>query len=83
MREFVWVTADADEPLLPVLGVLGWDERVCFATDFPHADGAGAGAVDAVRRIGLAPDVEAGVLGVNALALYGDRLARRMREGWG
>jgi predicted TIM-barrel fold metal-dependent hydrolase len=78
----LWVTAEPDEPLLRHACSLGWGTRVCFATDFPHADCVPSGAVRHVGDgNGLEKTAAARFLGTNALEFFGDRLAARMRLG--
>jgi len=74
-----WLTFEVDERTLPVALDLGWEDNVCFATDYPHFDAVFPGAVDAVRAHGLAPEAEHKVLADNALAFYGDRLRRLVK----
>jgi uncharacterized protein len=71
-----WLTFEVDERALPAVLDLGWAQNVCFASDFPHFDAPFPGAVEAVRKRGLDPDVERALLGDNALAFYGERLRR-------
>jgi predicted TIM-barrel fold metal-dependent hydrolase len=71
-----WLTFEVDERTLPVALDLGWEDNVCFASDYPHFDAVYPGAVDAVRAHGLDPVKERKVLGDNALAFYGERLRR-------
>jgi predicted TIM-barrel fold metal-dependent hydrolase len=76
LRDSVWLTAEPDEPLLPLAGEVGWGKRVCFATDYPHADALAPGSVARVRASGV-PDASSYLAG-NALELFGDRLLRRV-----
>jgi predicted TIM-barrel fold metal-dependent hydrolase len=80
--EHVWVTAEPEEPLLQYASALGWGSRVCFATDFPHADCVQPGAVRHIRHgLGLDETAAGQFLGSNALEFFGDRLAARLRLG--
>jgi hypothetical protein len=69
-----WLTFEVEERTLPMALELGWEDNVCFASDYPHFDAVYPGAVAAVRGHGLSPAVERKVLGDNALTFYGDRL---------
>src|SRR5204862_190604 len=70
------VDDEAFEPLWASAAALGWANRVCFASDYPHFASVYPGAVDAVRAHGLDPKVERRVLADNALEFYGERLRR-------
>ena len=73
------MTAEPDEPLLRQADDIGWSSRVCFATDYPHHDGAPPGVVEAVRSdLRDGPDTVDRYLGTNAIGLFGDRLSRRL-----
>ena len=76
-----WLTFEVDERAMPATAELGWADRICFASDYPHYDAVFPGAVKTVRERGLPPELESKVLGENALAFYGDRLARLMAGG--
>jgi predicted TIM-barrel fold metal-dependent hydrolase len=69
-----WLTFEVEERTLRSALELGWEDNVCFASDYPHFDAVYPGAVDAVRAHGLGPDLERKVLGDNALRFYGTRL---------
>ena len=71
-----WLTFEVDEATLPMVLDLGWSANVCFASDYPHFDAPFPGAVKMVRERGLGADVEAKLLGENALRFYGPRLER-------
>lgn len=72
-----WLTVDTSEPL-GGLTHLDWQTSLCFASDFPHADGVFPGAAHQVRAKGLPGTLERLVLGDNALRLFGARLATRL-----
>jgi predicted TIM-barrel fold metal-dependent hydrolase len=74
LRERAYFTFEIEEAGVPATAELGFADRLCFASDYPHFDAVFPGAVDAVRRHGLAPDVERKVLADNALTFYGERL---------
>jgi predicted TIM-barrel fold metal-dependent hydrolase len=71
-----YVTFEVDERTLPAAAALGWADNICYASDFPHFDAVFPGSVKAVRERGLDPDLEAKLLGGNALTFYGERLRR-------
>jgi len=72
-RRQCWISFDPEDPtLVPTVELLG-DDRLMWATDFPHLDGVYPGAVDALRE-NLAPLPETSrdrIMGANALAAYG------------
>jgi predicted TIM-barrel fold metal-dependent hydrolase len=72
----MWLTFEVEESSMPAAAGLGWADNICFASDYPHYDAVFPGAVAAVRSRGLDADLEAKLLGGNALRFYGDRLAR-------
>ncbi len=73
-----YVTFELEEPGLGSTCEQGWADNVCFASDYPHFDAVYPGAVKSVKERQLPPDVEEKILGLNALTLYGPRLARRI-----
>ena len=75
-----WLTFEVDEVALPFVVDAGWGANLCFASDYPHFDALFPGAVKAVRERGLGAEVERRLLGENALAFYGERLARLLKE---
>jgi predicted TIM-barrel fold metal-dependent hydrolase len=72
--ERMWLTFEVDERALPMACQLGWAERVCFASDYPHYDATFPGAVTAVRDRHL--EHESALLDGNARRFYGERLER-------
>ena len=72
-----WLTFEVDEQAMPATAELGWSENLCFASDYPHFDAPFPGAVEAVRERHLG-ELEAKLLGQNALGFYGDRLRRQV-----
>jgi predicted TIM-barrel fold metal-dependent hydrolase len=75
-----WLTFEVEERTLPVALELGWEDNVCFASDYPHFDAVYPGAVDAVKAHGLEPSLERKVLADNALTFYGERLRRLLAK---
>jgi predicted TIM-barrel fold metal-dependent hydrolase len=71
-----WLTFEVEERTLRAALELGWEDNVCFASDYPHYDAVYPGAVAAVKAHGLSPTLEQKVLGENALAFYGEGIAR-------
>jgi predicted TIM-barrel fold metal-dependent hydrolase len=74
-RRQCWISFGPDDPtLVPTVEQLG-DDRILWATDFPHLDGAYPGAVKSLDETlsGLAPESRARVAGLNALEAYGLR----------
>ncbi|HMD45771.1 MAG TPA: amidohydrolase family protein [Acidimicrobiales bacterium] len=70
-----WLTFETEEPGLASALELGWADNVMFASDYPHHDAVFPGAVKHVRERGLPAELEAKILGENALGFYGPRLA--------
>ena len=71
-----WLTFEVEERTLRSALEFGWEDNVCFASDYPHFDAVYPGAVEAVKAHALEPDLERKVLADNALAFYGERLRR-------
>jgi len=69
-----WLTFELEEPGLISTLEQGWEDNVCFASDYPHFDAFYPGAVKFVRDRLRNPELEVKVLGANALAFYGPRL---------
>jgi predicted TIM-barrel fold metal-dependent hydrolase len=70
-----WISFVPDDPtLVPTVQLLG-DDRVLWATDFPHLDGIYPGAVETLQRTttSLPAESRARIAGANALAAYGLR----------
>jgi uncharacterized protein len=76
-----WLTFETEEPGLEAALDLGWADNIMFASDYPHHDAMFPGAVKYIRDRGLPAELERKVLGDNALAFYGPRLARRLGAG--
>ena len=73
-----WLTFEVDERGVDYTAAAGWGANLCFASDYPHFDATFPGAVKAVRERRFDPTLERALLGDNALAFYGDRLAKRV-----
>lgn len=73
-----WLTFEAEERGVPYTAKSGWANNLCFASDYPHFDAVYPGSVQTVRDRHLDPELEAALLGGNALAFYGDRLRTRI-----
>jgi predicted TIM-barrel fold metal-dependent hydrolase len=73
-----WVTFEVDERSLPATLELGWENNVCYASDYPHYDALYPGSVAGVRERRLPVEIERKVLGDNAVRFYGARLAERL-----
>lgn len=69
-----WLTFELEEPGLLSTLEQGWEDNVCFASDYPHFDAFYPGAVKFVRDRLKDPQLAAKVLGGNALNFYGQRL---------
>jgi predicted TIM-barrel fold metal-dependent hydrolase len=72
-RRQCWISFGPDDPtIVPTVEQLG-DDRIVWATDFPHLDGAYPGAVKSLDDTlsALAPASRARIAGENALAAYG------------
>ena len=73
IREHLWITTQPmEEPNNPrhfhqVLDHLGMNDRIVFATDYPHWD---FDAPDQAFPVRLAPDLERAIMGENAHRLY-------------
>ena len=50
-----WLTFEVEERTLVSALDLGWEDHVCFASDYPHFDAVFPGAVAAVRAHTLGP----------------------------
>ncbi|MEY2570457.1 MAG: hypothetical protein QOE63_807, partial [Acidimicrobiaceae bacterium] len=73
-----WLTFEVDERGVEFAASCGWASNICFASDYPHFDATFPGAVQAVRDRGFDPTLRDALLGGNALAFYGERLAKRL-----
>jgi aminocarboxymuconate-semialdehyde decarboxylase len=76
IRRFHFDTLTHDEALLRSLIDFAGPDRVLLGSDYPF-DMGDARHVETVRSLGLAPDVEAAILGGNAERLLGAPAARR------
>jgi aminocarboxymuconate-semialdehyde decarboxylase len=76
IRRFRFDTLTHDDALLRALIDFAGPDRVLLGSDYPF-DMGDARHVDTVRRLGLAPDVEAAILAGNAERLLGLAPARR------
>jgi predicted TIM-barrel fold metal-dependent hydrolase len=74
INRVTWLTFELEEPGLVSTLQQGWADNVCFASDYPHFDAFFPGAIKYVRDRLRDPEMEAKVLGRNALAFYGPRL---------
>lgn len=80
ISERAWLTCEIDEPGLPGALEQGWEDRVMFASDYPHHDAVYPGAVKALKERGLTSEREHKVLAKNALAFYGAPLTRILAQ---
>ncbi len=71
-----WLTFELEEPGLLSTLDQGWSDNVMFASDYPHFDALFPGAVKFVADRIEDAEQRAKVLGRNALAFYGPRLAK-------
>ena len=76
IRRFYFDTLTHDEELLRALIDYAGPDHVLLGSDYPF-DMGDARHVDTVRRLGLAPDVEAAILAGNAERLLGVERVRR------
>jgi predicted TIM-barrel fold metal-dependent hydrolase len=75
-----WLTFELDEPGLEAALGTGWQDNVCFASDYPHFDAFFPGAVKHVRERLTDDGLQRRVLGDNALGFYGARLRELVGE---
>jgi predicted TIM-barrel fold metal-dependent hydrolase len=79
-RRQCWISFSPDDPTLVTTAQFVGDDRILWATDFPHLDGVYPGAskelFDTVA--GLDPAARSRIAGGNALDAYGPRLAQRV-----
>ena len=68
-----WISFDPGERTMGALASLIGDDRMIWASDFPHSDAKYPGVVDELREhtADLAPAARAKLFGENALRLYG------------
>ena len=69
-RRQCYVSVEGCEPYLVEAARLIGDDRLLFASDFPHPDHAFAEEITDLQASGLSPAVQRRVLGDNALAFY-------------
>ncbi|MCH8190959.1 MAG: amidohydrolase [Chloroflexi bacterium] len=71
-RRQMWVSFDPDERMLAVTAEMLGDDRIVWASDFPHPDAKYPGAGDDVRLhlSGLSDQAQRRIAGQNAAALY-------------
>ncbi len=74
-RRQMWISFDPDEKLLGVTAEEVGDDRIIWASDFPHPDAKWPGTGDEVRKHvgGLPERSRRRIAGQNALALYAIR----------
>ncbi|MCI0769773.1 MAG: amidohydrolase family protein, partial [Chloroflexi bacterium] len=72
-RRQMWVSFDPDERMLAVTAETLGDDRIVWASDFPHPDAKYPGSGDEVRRhlSVLSDQAQRRIAGQNAAALYG------------
>jgi uncharacterized protein len=71
-RRQCWISFEPDDPTLPRLADLIGEDRILWASDFPHSDAIYPGTVKALEDT-IAPlgdDVKARIRGTNALDAY-------------
>ncbi len=68
-----WISFDPGEHTMAAMADLVGGDRLIWASDFPHSDAKYPGVVDELREHteDMDPDARAGLLGANALDLYG------------
>jgi predicted TIM-barrel fold metal-dependent hydrolase len=72
-RRQCYVSADADEYMLPQVIELIGDDHIVFTTDYPHPDSPWPHAAESFLAIpGVSDESKAKILWDNALALYGE-----------
>lgn len=75
-RRQCWVSCEPDEPYLPrILDLIG-EDRVLFASDFPHPDHTWPETAEAMRAVPLPAATRRKILWDNPAALYGLGRAR-------
>lgn len=69
----MWIGFAPDDPTLPAAVEFLGDDRILWASDFPHLDGIYPGAVKALEEntSGLSESSRERIAGANALAAYG------------
>jgi predicted TIM-barrel fold metal-dependent hydrolase len=72
-RRQMWISFDPDEELLGITAKLVGDDRIIWASDFPHPDARWPGTGDEVRKhvATLPKRSQPRIAGANAVALYG------------
>lgn len=72
-RRQCWVSCEPDEPYLGQVVSLIGEDRVLFASDYPHPDHRWPATAEAMRAQPLAEAVKQKIVWDNACAFYGDR----------
>jgi predicted TIM-barrel fold metal-dependent hydrolase len=72
-RRQCWISFDPDETTLPLLAPVIGEERIVWASDYPHLDATFPGVVDELEEhLGKLPaSAQDKVRGENARRLYG------------
>jgi len=67
-----WISFEPDDPTLPRLADMIGPDRILWASDFPHSDAIYPGAGKAIRDlvVGLPPDQQEQIIGMNAVSAY-------------
>jgi predicted TIM-barrel fold metal-dependent hydrolase len=68
-----WISFDPDETTLPLLAPVIGEDRIVWASDYPHLDATFPGVVDELEEhlVKLPPSARDKVRGANAATLYG------------
>ena len=73
-RRQCWISGEPQESMMPAIAAYLGDDRVIWASDYPHPDAIFPGAVKALTERTDIPEVsKRKILGANAVALYGLR----------
>ena len=72
-RHQCWISFSPEDPTLATTARLLGDDRIVWATDFPHLDGAYPGAMEQLDHAieSLPAESRARIAGRNALDAYG------------
>jgi predicted TIM-barrel fold metal-dependent hydrolase len=72
-RRQCWISFEPNDPTLPRVADLIGEDRILWASDFPHSDAVYPGSVKALEDTiaSLRDDVKHGIRGANAVAAYG------------
>ncbi len=73
LRERAYFTFEIDEAGVPATAELGFGDRLCFASDYPHFDAVYPGVVKTLRDRHFGTELEQKILGDNALEFFGER----------